>query len=330
MTRGLLSRQRTFGTLRPGVEGFLRRFLRISAQLYLLLAAVALVAVLDSSDTYADTETRTCVVRIGTYTWNWYLQDNPLEARPDLGHLWYLSVDMQAFVLILITVFLLRRRPVWLLTALFPALRGESCLDRTRGRHGDDLSRRCCARRCGWMRRWPGPSPQRLSRTSIGSRRTPAGSRRSRCSRSSPCSTRTRAPHTSLGWQGVALIVALAMFVVSCSVGAPGRAATVSMGWAPLVFLGGHSLSLYLWHYTTFWFVARHTEDWRRRPGPRLPWLSPRSRSQASGSPSLGCSDCSGRRGGTDSGTGVPSYTAGLVRTWWRRLRNRDKQSVSS
>ena len=53
-----------------------------------------------------------------TYTWNWYVRDNTLEARPDFGHLWYLSVDMQVFILVLLLVYLLRRRRIGLLLTL--------------------------------------------------------------------------------------------------------------------------------------------------------------------------------------------------------------------
>ena len=48
--------------------------------------------------------------RIVTYSWNWYLQSNAIVARSDLGHLWYLSVYLQALSLITpVLVWMLRR-----------------------------------------------------------------------------------------------------------------------------------------------------------------------------------------------------------------------------
>ena len=60
---------------------------------------VVLVAVFDDTDTHSrqtNSGRRSCTC--WTYTWNWYVQTNACSHGSDLGHLWYLSVDMQAFV----------------------------------------------------------------------------------------------------------------------------------------------------------------------------------------------------------------------------------------
>ena len=45
-------------------------------------------------------------------------------ARSDLGHLWYLSVYFQVLIVITVLVWLLRRRPMWLVVALATMLVG--------------------------------------------------------------------------------------------------------------------------------------------------------------------------------------------------------------
>ena len=55
---------------------------------------------------------------MATYTWNWYVQGNLVTSSPDFGHLWYLSVDMQAFVIMAAFLYMLRRRHVGLIFAL--------------------------------------------------------------------------------------------------------------------------------------------------------------------------------------------------------------------
>src|SRR5262249_50083005 len=46
------------------------------------------------------------------------VQSNLLRSVPDFGHLWYLSVDMQAFCFMAAILYMLRRRPVGLLWTL--------------------------------------------------------------------------------------------------------------------------------------------------------------------------------------------------------------------
>ena len=98
---------------------FVRRVARVGPSLWLFLVVAVVVAALDSSTDAWHADTGASVFHVVTYTWNWYVQANLVSSRPDFGHLWYLSVDMQAFVIMAVPVlYLLRRRPVGLLLAL--------------------------------------------------------------------------------------------------------------------------------------------------------------------------------------------------------------------
>lgn len=104
--------------MRPDVA-LLRRLVRVGPSLWLMLlvlaAAWSLDGTLGEDSTY---ENSASFLHVLTYTWNWYVQDNLVASRPEFGHLWYLSVDMQAFIVVAGLLYALRRRPVGLLWAL--------------------------------------------------------------------------------------------------------------------------------------------------------------------------------------------------------------------
>ena len=96
---------------------FVRRVARVGPSLWLFLVVAVVVAALDSSTEAWNADTGASVFHVATYTWNWYLQSHVLVSRPDFGHLWYLSVDMQAFVIMACLCYLLRRHRVGLMVA---------------------------------------------------------------------------------------------------------------------------------------------------------------------------------------------------------------------
>lgn len=116
-TQAMLRRSESPAGVHPAVE-VVRRYFRLTVPLTALLVTLVVVKVFDDTEPYPNTETSTSIVRILTYSWNFYVRSNPLTARPDLGHLWYLSVDMQAFVLVAALVWLLHRRRVSLAVIL--------------------------------------------------------------------------------------------------------------------------------------------------------------------------------------------------------------------
>lgn len=258
-TRALL-RSADAGALRPGVA-FARRVLRLGGQMYFLLVAVLVVAAVDSTDTYSQSATGTSVLRAATFTWNWYVRSNTLEARPDLGHLWYLAVDLQMFVVILAVVWLLRRRRAWLVVALagllliFLAWRSHvyttegwySATLRTTSRGDAPLTGALVAAALPFLRRLT-PYAGRLA--VLGALALV------------PLMFAVADTDGYFSFPGVLLNAALAAVLLGCTLAEPPRAMQAVLGRPLLTFLGRHSLSIYLWHYPVFWFVARHTSDW--------------------------------------------------------------------
>lgn len=259
-TRAMLRRAELTGVMLPGVA-FVRRVIRLGGQMYFLLLAVLVVTALDTTDTYAETSTRESVVRAATFTWNWYVRSNTLEARPDLGHLWYLAVELQVFVLVVALVWLFRRRPGWLVVALGALLLSLlawrahvhdvegpfSALVRTTARGDAPVTGALVAAALPFLGRLR-PFAGRITVVSLLAL--------------VPLLFATADVSAYFHLPGVLLDLALAGVVVGASLApAPGAVARI-IGNRPMAFLGRHSLSLYLWHYPVFWFLSRHSASW--------------------------------------------------------------------
>lgn len=259
-TRGLLRKAQSPMGLHPGVET-LRRYVRLTGQVGFLLLVITLVTVFDETDPNTDTGTRDSILRVMTYTWNWYLQDDVYDPRADLGHLWYLSVYLQAFVLIAVIVWLLRRRPAWLVVTLAALLLAYEvwtshvyqtegiyqALLRTSVRIDAPLTGALAAAALPFLTRFR-PYAGWLCAVSVLSL--------------VPLAYLTTPNAGYFGWPGHLTDAALFVFVVSATLGPVPRAVAVPLGWSPLVFLGSRSLGLYIWHYPVFFFVSRHNLDW--------------------------------------------------------------------
>jgi peptidoglycan/LPS O-acetylase OafA/YrhL len=249
--------------MRPGVT-FLRRILRVGPALWLLLAAVLVASTLDSTDETAPGDNVDSVLHVLTYTWNWYVQGNLLTSRPDFGHLWYLSVDMQAFVIMAAVLYMMRRRPVGVLFVLggllflltwwrFHVTDTEfvfQVLVRTTARMDPFVVGVLLGALLPLVRKVE--VPQWVLRWTAVTTLVTLVPLAYYCSRD----------ERFLAW-GVTLLeldLALLFGATALLAGAPRSVRVMSS--RPLAFLGRHSLLLYIWHYPVFTFVARHTEDW--------------------------------------------------------------------
>ncbi|MDT0215266.1 acyltransferase [Rothia sp. ARF10] len=104
-----LLREKERGALDP-LRFYLRRVVRIGVQLVPACLAVLAIHRFDPTDTYTDTTTYRSVLNVLTYTWNQYALDHVFEARGDLGHLWYLSVQQQCYLVLPLLIVVSRRR----------------------------------------------------------------------------------------------------------------------------------------------------------------------------------------------------------------------------
>lgn len=245
--------------------GLARRIIRVAPTTLVVLPAMLIVAAVDATDTTASNVNMKSFLHIGTYTWNWYLQTDATQARWDLGHLWYLSVDMHAFLFMGAVLYFLRRRPLGLVAALV----GIMLLLTWWRVHVTDLE----------------PVLNVLLRTTARMDAFVAGVLVGAALAIAP---KPRLDTPGVRVLGAAAWVALLPLFWYCSrdksfltwgvtlleLSLAGVIASVALtGRAPLplthpalVFMGRHSLPLYVWHYPTFAAVERHTTDWNWAP----------------------------------------------------------------
>lgn len=260
-TQGMLRTIERTGNLRFGVA-FVRRWIRISAHVYPLVIAVLVLTAIDSNMVaYEQNNTRESAWAIVTYTWNGYVRTHPLEARPDLGHLWYVCTDLWVIGLILVLVYLLgKRRPALLLAlaaatllvmiyrdhvyateGLYPAL------TRIQTRADGLLWGAMAAVALPWLTRLRDRAPLYGSIAVVALL---------------PLMWAVNESERYFGLAGVTLNLTMAVFVVATAL-APARGWTDRvLGSGPAVLLGQYSLVLYVWHYPIFWYLSRNTAEW--------------------------------------------------------------------
>jgi peptidoglycan/LPS O-acetylase OafA/YrhL len=275
VTQGLLSQIDQLGCFSPP-RFFARRFVRLGVQLYPLLLVVFIVSLVDHSDQFRGATTRGSVLSIGTYNWNWYLINNALTSRSDLGHLWYLSVEQQIYVVLALALVMFARRRVQLAIALavvvvMTALWRVHILDvegwwraslRTTTRMDSLLLGALAAILLPWLeaiRRHASAILWAAGAALLGVVLTSG----------------FVGQFQYLEAHGLVFNAAATVFVVA-AYHQPDRTTGVlrCICWRPIPMLGRASLSIYLWHYPLFWAIARHTASWGWFPRTLLAFAS--------------------------------------------------------
>ncbi|MGG5257269.1 acyltransferase family protein [Phycicoccus avicenniae] len=257
VTSGLL-RDVDRDTLDP-LRFLLRRVIRVGAQLVPLCAAVAVVAALDPTDTTpADSTVRTLTNTL-TFTNNWLYALNPLGARNDMGHLWFLSIQQQWYVVLplLLLALATRRR---LLAAVLVALAAASSTyrlvrvsDQTWFALAVDTFARADALLLGaalavalpWLRghaRYATPVATAAMLALLGLLLL----------------NPELGPLAFLQWWGVVFSVVAVVLVGAVVLHEQPSALTRGLAAPWLTWLGRASLVIYVWHYPVIFFVGRH------------------------------------------------------------------------
>ncbi|WP_377642809.1 acyltransferase family protein [Oryzobacter terrae] len=243
------------------VAAVLSRLVRVSAQVYVLLAVVVLVALVDPKELLTFGQTMGTVAAVASYTWNWYLQTSSPIARPDLGHLWYTAVYVQVTVVLVVLVRSLRhRRTVLTLVVAGLLLACSVWRGHVGGSEGAYLSLlRTTTRMDGMLwgalvaLAWPWLVRARAHATTI------AGW--SLLGLLALVLTLGNSM-SYMGWGGVGVNLCVAAFVAATPGLLDHPRWVRATSWRPLVALGRASLAVYVWHYPVFFMVARHGGSW--------------------------------------------------------------------
>jgi peptidoglycan/LPS O-acetylase OafA/YrhL len=241
-----------------------RRYLRLTAQVTVLLVVLAIVNVVDGGDTFPGTDLDGSAMHVLTHTWNWFVMDEVATARPDLGHLWYVSVDFQVFLAVVLLTYVLRRRAVLLVGCLLVALvacwawrnhvfttEGQfHALLRTTTRADAALAGAAigAATAVGWLAHVRPYARGLLVASALAL---------------VPLTWVNLEESWHFGLGGIALDLTLMVLLTSvASTASIPRVVARSLGSRPLAFLGRRSLGIYVWPFPVFAHGSVHGAEW--------------------------------------------------------------------
>lgn len=252
-------------TLDP-VRFYVRRLIRLGVQVVPLAIVIVLVNVIDTSDPSSLRSTLLSVSHMVAHTYNQFAATDLLATRSDLGHIWYLSVLQQVYLVVpLLLVLMLHRRKaltilllelivlsVWWRQRLLANEGWIEATVSTAARADAILIGLLLALHVGTLRR---RIPEKVASTIA------FGGLLAMASLLAVLQELPGDYHYLRGW-GVAFTVVAGVTVAGLIAHQhPSRANEMLSGRA-LVGLGRASLVLFVWHLPVFAFVARHTSTW--------------------------------------------------------------------
>lgn len=265
VTRGLLREEAT-GRMDP-VRFLARRLVRVGAQVGALCLAVLVVSFVDPTDPNTFEKTARTLTNTLTYTNNLLYQYDPLGARDDMGHLWFLSIQQQWYLVVPLLIVLLagRRRLLAALLALLAVAsmvyRVTTVSDTTWFALSVHSFARADALLLGVLLAVLLPALRRLGRYA-----PLVGSAAFIVLFGLLLVSREGSPLMFLEGWGVAFTLT-AMVLVACIVlHYQPSVLTRLLSRPSLLWLGRASLVIYVWHYPLIFWVGRHTPTWSWLP----------------------------------------------------------------
>lgn len=265
----------TLGLLREQAEGrldawrfALRRVVRLLPQLLLLCVALALALRFDPVP--ADPAVvASNVAHVLTFTSNTFAAEDLLQVRPELGHLWYLGVQQQCYLLLPLLLLLLagRRwgRPVLLVALVVGVVAVYLERERVLDEQGWIVASVLTTTRSDGLL-WG------VALALLVTRLQPSRGVRAWSAVLAVAAVAllvlqsllpTLPPLSFLGWWSLAFTLTSGVLVLAVWLARPGALVARALAVAPLRVLGRASYSIYLWHLPIVLVLTRHTPDWR-------------------------------------------------------------------
>lgn len=242
-----------------------QRTVRIALQVYVLLITILVVYAADSTDTATHSSTTQSLWAAATFRFNTYVRDHALSARSDFGPIYYLSIDLQICVVIMIVIMLVGRYRKALIALAAIALtvslwwRWQFFLDN------------------GWYRatltttaRSEGPIAGVLAAALMTFPRVQAWARSQAAALTGSAAGLSFGLVVSCAFtgidgyfkvQGAVAALVFPLLVVGLTVNADSGLAQRVLACPALARLGKWSLTIFIWHLPVFVFVRRHTVD---------------------------------------------------------------------
>jgi peptidoglycan/LPS O-acetylase OafA/YrhL len=244
---------------------YARRLVRLGAQLVPLVVVLVVISAIDPTDPYSTNQNVASSVSALTFTFNTRFLEAPLAVRADLGHLWYLCVQQQIYLVLpfVLLVFHRHRRVLAaVMVALFVAVTVHR-LDLVAAGHWDQASVMTSTRSDGLFL---GVALALVEPALHGSKRLgtvllPVSLVAFVALVLTGGEVGVRPYLGAWGVAGVLVATVLVAGIVLAPAGAIGHRV---LSVAPLAWLGRASLVIYVWHYPILYGVARHVQDWTR------------------------------------------------------------------
>jgi peptidoglycan/LPS O-acetylase OafA/YrhL len=234
---------------------------RVGTQVAVLCIALLVVRGVDATDTNSWSTTITSVTHTLTYTINWLLLTAPASTRPDMGHLWFVAIQQQWYLVLPLLLVVLGHRRRWIGAILVvgaaacAVYRLVTVADDTWFRMSVDTFARADALMLGMALAVFLPLLTRLS----GRTGFVAGAALALMFVLLAVN-REFGSIAFLGPWSIAFNLASLILVAALILTPDGVLVTNALTWSPLAWLGRTSLVIYVWHYPLIFWVGRHVE----------------------------------------------------------------------
>lgn len=238
-----------------------RRVVRVGTQVAVLCVALLVVRGVDATDTNSWSTTIKSVTHTLTYTINWLLLTAPASTRPDMGHLWFVAIQQQWYLVLPLLLVVLGHRRRWIGAILVvgaaacAVYRLVTVADDTWFRMSVDTFARADALMLGMALAVFLPLLTRLS----GRTGSVAGAALALMFVLLAVN-REFGSIAFLGPWSIAFNLASLILVAALILTPDGVLVTNALTWSPLAWLGRASLVIYVWHYPLIFWVGRHVE----------------------------------------------------------------------
>lgn len=238
----------------------LRRVLRVMLAVLPLLIVVVIGLFVEKPNPFPGADNTANIVAIVTQVWNVYVAQDPLAARPDLGHLWYISVYVQAILALAIVFVITRGRRALIVPLLTIALVAVTIIrSEAVEQHGMFVALVMTTTRIDGIL-WGALLAFFIGHLQLRGRRVDVVGLSALAMIFVLAWFATAENYFQ--WPGVVNNIVVCVLVTATWWATSHEAMGRIFGSRIARAIGARSLTIYIWHFPLFWLVSRYTQDW--------------------------------------------------------------------